>query len=322
MLTILTSMSDLHRIIEAQSGVVHDTFDYLATMYFDSPRFEEKADKTKRNYKSSYNQISKFKTKQGTLLGQEPLVKWNLPLAQKLVDNFTTKRGPTSANQMARFCKMVFNWGQPRGHADYNPFLGIEMAKERKRRRLPKKDAYSKVLEFSKTTPYEYLWIIMELAYLCRLRGIEVLDITDENEFENGLFVARRKGSRSNIIEWNKRLTNVWKEAKKLRKRYQEDNNTYSSSNNALPIIFGSNGKSLHKEGFDTAWQRMIKLALKQDVIEKSERFSLHDLKRMGVTDTKGTRADKQQASGHRSAAMMDIYDFEVPVVTPAADNK
>ncbi len=67
----------------------------------------------------------------------------------------------------------------------------------------------------------------------------------------------------------------------------------------------------------------MINLAMKQGVIEKSERFSLHDLKCMGVTDTKGIRAVKQQqASGHRSAAMMDIYNFEAPVVTPAADNK
>lgn len=34
------------------------------------------------------------------------------------------------------------------------------------------------------------------------------------------------------------------------------------------------------------------------------------------ITDTKGTRGEKQQASGHKSEQMLDVYDFEVPVVS------
>lgn len=55
-------------------------------------------------------------------------------------------------------------------------------------------------------------------------------------------------------------------------------------------------------------------------IIDKSECFTLHDLKRMGVTHTKGTRYEKQQVSGHRSAVMMDIYDLKIPVVKPATE--
>ncbi|RMQ58359.1 Prophage PSPPH06, site-specific recombinase phage integrase, partial [Pseudomonas savastanoi pv. glycinea] len=40
-----------------------------------------------------------------------------------------------------------------------------------------------------------------------------------------------------------------------------------------------------------------------------------HDLKRRGITDTAGNRADKQEASGHRDGAMMDVYDLSVPLV-------
>lgn len=50
------------------------------------------------------------------------------------------------------------------------------------------------------------------------------------------------------------------------------------------------------------------------------QRFGLHDFKRRGITDTEGTRADKQQASGHRSEGMLDVYDLSVPVVNPAGD--
>ncbi|RMT02805.1 Prophage PSPPH06, site-specific recombinase phage integrase protein [Pseudomonas amygdali pv. lachrymans] len=38
-------------------------------------------------------------------------------------------------------------------------------------------------------------------------------------------------------------------------------------------------------------------------------------LKRRGITDTAGTRADKQEASGHRDGAMMDVYDLSIPLV-------
>ncbi|RMQ96179.1 Prophage PSPPH06, site-specific recombinase phage integrase protein [Pseudomonas savastanoi pv. glycinea] len=45
------------------------------------------------------------------------------------------------------------------------------------------------------------------------------------------------------------------------------------------------------------------------------ERFGLHDLKRRGITDTVGNRAVKQEASGHRDEAMMDVYDLSLPLV-------
>lgn len=42
------------------------------------------------------------------------------------------------------------------------------------------------------------------------------------------------------------------------------------------------------------------------------------DLKHRGVTDTKGNRGDKQQASGHKTEQMLDVYDHEVPLVDAA----
>jgi len=56
--------------------------------------------------------------------------------------------------------------------------------------------------------------------------------------------------------------------------------------------------------------------ALGGNVIVSDERFGLHDMKRRGVTDSEGTRADKRESSGHRSESMMDVYDLTVPVVT------
>lgn len=46
--------------------------------------------------------------------------------------------------------------------------------------------------------------------------------------------------------------------------------------------------------------------------------FTFHDLKRKGVTDTTG---NKQEASGHRTAAMLNIYDVQPALVKAAGEN-
>jgi hypothetical protein len=62
----------------------------------------------------------------------------------------------------------------------------------------------------------------------------------------------------------------------------------------------------------------MITAAIAAGAIAQADRFSLHGLKHRGVTDTEGTRSEKQQASGHRSERMLDVYDHAVPTVLPA----
>ena len=50
-----------------------------------------------------------------------------------------------------------------------------------------------------------------------------------------------------------------------------------------------------------------------------SERFTLQGLKHHGITDTAGSKADKQTASGHKTPQTLDKYDHDVPIVEPAA---
>jgi integrase len=167
----------------------------------------------------------------------------------------------------------------------------------------------------------EYLATAMKLAYLCRLRGIEVVTLTDANELEEGILTNRRKGSRDNIIRWTPRLRTVWEGAKALRARVWERRNTpIPIAPSKRFIIVASHGGPLRKTSLDTAWQRFITLAIADREITPDDRFALHDLKRRGITDTVGNRADKQEASGHLDAKMMDIYDLSIPVVYPSAE--
>jgi hypothetical protein len=161
----------------------------------------------------------------------------------------------------------------------------------------------------------------MELAYLCRLRGIEVVTLTDANALEEGILTNRRKGSRDNIVRWTPRLRAVWEGAKAVRaKTWEHRKIPIPITASKRFIIVASHGGPLRKSSLDTAWQRFITLAIAEGDIDPEDRFGLHDLKRRGVTDTSGTRADKQEASGHRDPKMMDIYDLSVPTVSPSAE--
>lgn len=67
-----------------------------------------------------------------------------------------------------------------------------------------------------------------------------------------------------------------------------------------------------------TGWLRAMQQALKDGVITAETRFGLHATKHRGVTDTPGTRRDKQGAAGHKSPAMTDLYNHELDVYAPA----
>jgi len=86
------------------------------------------------------------------------------------------------------------------------------------------------------------------------------------------------------------------------------------------PIIVNTLGEPVKESAFHSAWQRFITGAIKNQVITKDDRFSLHDLKRKGITDTDGTKAEKLEASGHLDEKMLMVYDKSVPKVNPSAD--
>ncbi|WP_052756137.1 hypothetical protein [Lysobacter capsici] len=63
----------------------------------------------------------------------------------------------------------------------------------------------------------------------------------------------------------------------------------------------------------------MIIAAIEAGTIPKAEWFALHGLRHRGITDTRGGRAVKQDAAGHVSPQMTDLYDHEVMEVDPPA---
>lgn len=324
------TLSELHRLIEELDGVDTSSLGHLFSEFHASSQFKQLAAKTRADYEYCRNVLSQFPTKLGEPLANLDMKRFSPAMIQRVIDKLA-ESGPSKAAHCLRYLRRVLQWGRNRGYVDSNPARGLEAPQERKQRRLPHSEVMDRLISRAQNLGQmrrgqkgacpPYLWIVMELAYLCRLRGIEVVTLTDANALDNGILTNRRKGSRDNIVSWTPRLRKAWNAAVAMRAEIWEKRKMVVNLRpDRRPIIVSSTGEPLSKSGLDTAWQRFINAAIEDGVLTQEQRFGLHDLKRKGITDTKGTRAEKQEASGHRDESMLDVYDLSVPTVGPSAD--
>jgi len=328
------TLADLHREMEALAGRPMDCLDWLAEKFQKSAKFKEVSTRQQKDWKYCRSAVCSFPSKQpGVLIGRIPIAAWKPALVQKLIDGLTETRGPSSAKHCYSYIKRVFNWGIARGYCASNPCPRgvIELPKERKRRRLPSNALVANVVNFARersqrasktkgSCPH-YIWLAIELAYLNRLRGIEVFSLNDDCELEEGLLCNRTKGSGSSVTRWNKRLRAAVSEAQRIRREI------FDNLDKPIPfrpedrlLLVTTGGGKITESSWQSAWTRFMKLAIKEGILTDEEKFGLHDMKRRGLTDTKGTKADKLEAGGHSSLQMLKVYDHSVPVVDAVAE--
>ncbi|WP_282235838.1 phage integrase central domain-containing protein [Salinicola endophyticus] len=320
------TLDELRQIAADRDGLDRDSLAYLAAAFHAAEQFQQLAPRTQQDYAWCRKLLIEMPTKLGKPLGELPTRQFQPALVQRLVDRIASDGTPAKANHLLRYLRRLFRWGINRGYCDTNPARGVEAARERRRRRLPELETVAALTEFARERGQRrrgeagacapYLWIVMELAYICRLRGIEVVTLTDAHHTPAGVHTNRRKGSRDSVIRWYPRLRHAWDAATRHRDAlWRARALPVPQDAAARPLIVAADGAALQKSSLDSAWQRFIRLAIAERVIRPEQRFGLHDLKRRGITDTAGTRHDKLEASGHRSAAMMDVYDLSVPLV-------
>lgn len=158
----------------------------------------------------------------------------------------------------------------------------------------------------------------MVLAYAVRLRGIEVDTLTDANLLARGIHSNRRKGSRDNVTLWTKELRAAVTWLQTYRdERMQAHGRPVPIKPEQRRLVVSESGTPLTKSALDSAWQRMIRRAVAEGVIEKDQRFALHGLKHRGITDS-----EDKSAGGHVTEAMCQLYDHSVPEVSAAVKPK
>ena len=233
--------------------------------------------------------------------------------------------GKSHCNREIAYLSAAIQWA--RGmyeEVDRNPIRGLPALKENERDRYVTDSEYFNQLEVAIEIT-DYLPVVMELTYLFAARGIEVLDLEIRHTrvvSEDGrrvVQVARRKGSRTTWIECNDRVDEAIEAAMALHKK-RKISGKY--------LVPGVRGAKLIKSTLDDAMgrlkKRMAELEMKstwtrsdgQDEDESLMYWTLHDLKRKGISDSENKRI-----GGHKSEAMRQRYNvknetFEAPSKT------
>lgn len=331
-------LSELHDIMESRAGAsARGTVDWVWEQFEASMEFSELAEKTQRDYRHHAKVLATFPTKLGYPFGQIQVDRLPTPVIQQLVERIARGRPeskpgacdaltgrPSTANHVQRFLGRLFAWGVRFGCCKTNPARGVKQVKEAKVFKMPRGSAFQRALAFAqkrgalparaKGACPPYLAPIMVIAYRCRLRGSEVLDLTDADILKQGIRNRRRKGSLTNGTLWTPDLRAAVDTLRDLRRAIDQRRGVTPLAPGGRPLVVSIDGEGLDKSSLDSTWQRFIHKAMdleKGGVLLKGERFSLHGLKHLGITDTKGTRAKKKDASGHITDEAFGRYDHE-----------
>ncbi len=329
-------LSDLHAIAEGRRGEAQrGTIAYVIDQHAKSLAFYQLQASTQQHYRDYAKAIKAYPLKNGTILGAAVVDRLSPGFIRRLIDVIAQGRPgqkpsdpaipgyPTKANHWLRYLRRVFGWAREHDHITTNPAAGIKQVKERAAHRMPAVDVFRKVQAYAKECSARgarakgavpaYLWAAMELAYQARLRGIEVLTLTDAHVDGEVLRTNRRKGSRDNLVRKGPETEEA---IAMLRARRAA---IWGKKGGVIPIraedrylFVSEDGERLTEDGWQTAWGRMMRNAVKDGVLSQDDRFGLHSLKHRGVTDTKGS---KKLASGHKTDAMLHVYDHSMPTV-------
>jgi len=132
------------------------------------------------------------------------------------------------------------------------------------------------------------------------------------------VIVRRHKGSLDNITRWCPELKEAWEWLANRRNEIWRGKPVVPLAPEKRVLLATEAGKAVGRSTLNSAWQRAMKQAIKAGVLTAETRFGLHATKHRGVTDTPGTRRDKQDAAGHKSPAMTDVYNHELDAYDPA----
>lgn len=327
---IESELSDLHREIEKRTVDDFNTLIWVFEKFKRSPQYD-RGDRQLEAWDYALSILKQHQTlKAGVSLAQVPLQSWNPNLVQNAIDSIGEKHGPTSAKRVREFISRMFNWGSGRGLCPSSPVGRPEMPRERKLQRVPETDLVKRLEGLARERGSQarkkgscspYIFAVMVIARKCRLRSIEVRLATDAHLLEIGIDCQRKKGSRANITQYDELLEEAIDSALTRRSAiFQKKGKPIPFKPELRPLIVGTEGQPLGKSTLKSAWSRFLTMAISEGLMSKEEWFGLHDLKRRGITDTKGNRADRMEASGHKTDKAFDAYDKSKPIVAPSPD--
>lgn len=271
------------------------TLRWLLYEYKHSKQYEKLSARTRRDRDEFIDRICAYRMKSGKPFGDAELKNITSGSLRKYLDAREKDGSPVSGNRELAIISVAWNWALERDYlSGVNPCKVVKPNEEKPREKYVSEEEYQAIYAIAP----RYIQQGMELAYLCRLRRIEIINAKRSQILTVGFDTLRGKGSRHSITEWSDRL----------RAAMQSDHEIAS-----MYILHDSRGQKITESAFKSAWRRLQAKMPKMGI----ERFNFHDIKAAGVSDVDGGDEEKMSASGHKDRKTMLKYDRKKRVVKP-----
>lgn len=294
-------ISEVWQAYESLEKDANNTLRWLLDAFNESEHNRSKKPTTQRQHEMYRNSLVSVTGKNGDQFGDLPLISINRRMIRRYLDVAEKKVG---ANRHIQYMKAAWNWGSQRYSQvpEQNPCEGVTLNKEESRTRYIDDWEYQLVIDvIHATTRSPYLVVMMELAYLCRLRNSEVRALKHSDIQGDLLKITRGKGSLGEFTKISPRLQAAINMAKAI-------NPGAPAPIKGAYLLHDAKGMPISKNRFDSAWKRAMDkavelgIAIDGKVLRLSERFTFHDIKAKGLTD------HTEHWAGHKSEKARLIY--------------
>lgn len=294
-------ISEVWQAYEALEQKENNSVRWLLDTYNSSEANRKNATSTQRQHEMYRNALVDTVGKSGSKFGDLPLENVNRIMIRRYLDIAEQKVG---ANRRIQYLKAAWNWARQR-YAQVpqeNPCEKVTLNEEKSRERYVEDWEYDLVQDIIiHTTKSPYLAVMMEFAYLCRLRNSEVRNLKHTDIKNGSIRITRGKGSLGELTRISPRLQAAIDAAKAI------------CPSAPVPIdgaflLHDAKGLKVQKNRFDSAWQRVMEKAVTAGIevdgqqLKLEEAFTFHDLKAKGTTD------HTEQWAGHKSEKARMVY--------------
>ena len=277
---------------------VRDTLDVLCGEYIKSPQYISLSPHTQRQYTSCRNTLNTITFNQGNRFMDLPPATITPGVLQQILDMRQAEANPVKGNREVKgFLSAVYAWALARDRVKLasNPCHAVK--------RNPETACTHYIHDWEMRLAQQHAnretKLFIELAYLLYARSQEVLRLTRKNLLDEGVFITRLKGSKSNIVEWSPRLRAAVDECK-------------ASTVLSTHLLTTTQGKRVTYAMLRKPWSRLMQTCATLNPEFKS--FTPHDLKRKGMSD----QDIIQNSAGHKTEAMHQQYKVKPDKVKPA----
>jgi integrase len=294
-------ISEVWQVFESLQQKENNTLRWLLDTYNASDANKKNATSTQRQHEMYRNALTESVGAKGTKFGDLQLDQINRLMIRKYLDIAVHKIG---ANRQIQYLKAAWNWGSQRYAQvpQQNPCEKVTLNEEKSRDRYVEDWEFELVKDvITQTTRSPYLVIMMELAYLCRLRCSEVRNLKHSDIKDGFIRITRGKGSLGELTRLSARLQAAITAAKSI---YPDAPTPITGAY----LLHDAKGLKIQKNRFDSAWQRVMEKAVEIGIeidgqnLKLTEPFKFHDLKAKGVSD------HTEHHSGHKSEKARQIY--------------